>query len=97
VHKRQRSFGASDVVLAAGTLGTQRLLHSMRDSGNLPNLSPRLGVLTRSNSEAIVGARTFRGNVDFTRGVAITSSFYPDDQTTLNRCATAEAATPWAC
>ena len=81
VHKRQRSFGASDVVLAAGTLGTQRLLHSMRDSGNLPNLSPRLGVLTRSNSEAIVGARTFRGNVDFTRGVAITSSFYPDDQT----------------
>jgi cholesterol oxidase len=81
VRKRRKVFIASEVVLAAGTMGTQRLLHSMRDKGHLPNLSPRLGELTRSNSEAIIGARTFRRNVDFSRGVAITSSFYPDDQT----------------
>jgi cholesterol oxidase len=81
VRKRRRRIIGSDVVLAAGTLGTQKLLHSMRDKGNLPNLSPMLGELTRSNSEAIIGARTFRRNVDFTRGVAITSSFHPDDQT----------------
>ena len=81
VRKRRKVFIASEVVLAAGTMGTQRLLHSMRDRGHLPNLSPRLGELTRSNSEAIIGARTFRRNVDFSRGVAITSSFYPDDQT----------------
>ena len=81
VRKRRKRFVAPDVVLAAGTMGTQKLLHSMRDKGSLPNLSPRLGELTRSNSEAILGARTFRRNVDFSRGVAITSSFHPDDQT----------------
>jgi cholesterol oxidase len=81
LRKHRRTFVASDVVLAAGTMGTQKLLHFMRDEGSLPNLSPRLGELTRSNSEAIIGARTFRRNVDFSRGVAITSSFHPDDQT----------------
>jgi cholesterol oxidase len=79
--KRRRTFAARDVVLAAGTMGTQKLLHRMRDAGNLPNLSARLGELTRTNSEAILGARTFRRDADFTRGVAITSSFHPDDHT----------------
>jgi len=81
LRKRRRTFVAADVVLAGGTMGTQKLLHFMRDEGSLSNLSPRLGELTRSNSEAIIGARTFRRNVDFTKGVAITSSFYPDEQT----------------
>lgn len=77
----RRVFHADDVVLAAGTMGTQRLLHRMRDRGVLPGLSPRLGVLTRTNSEAILGARTFRGGADYTRGVAITSSFHPSPDT----------------
>jgi len=81
VAKHRRTFVAADVVLAAGTMGPQKLLHSMRDVGTLPNLSRRLGELTRSNSEAIIGARTFRRAVDFSKGVAITSSFYPDKQT----------------
>jgi cholesterol oxidase len=78
---RRRRFIAADVVLAAGTLGTQKLLHRMRDEGHLPHLSPRLGQLTRTNSEAILGARTFRKDADFTKGVAITSSFHPDEHT----------------
>jgi cholesterol oxidase len=81
VRKHRRTFVAEDVVLAAGTMGTQRLLHRMRDEGHLPHLSPRLGELTRTNSEAILGARTFRRDVDFTKGVAITSSFHPDEHT----------------
>ena len=76
-----RTFVAGDVVVAAGTLGTQKLLHAMRDGGRLPALSPRLGELTRTNSEAILGARAFRRDVDFTKGVAITSSFHPDEHT----------------
>jgi cholesterol oxidase len=76
-----RTFTAEQVVFAAGTLGTQRLLLRMRDEGVLPALSPRLGELTRTNSEAILGAMSNRKDVDFTRGVAITSSFYPDPQT----------------
>ncbi len=79
--RQRRTFHASQVVLAAGTMGTQRLLHRMRDEGLLPNLSDRLGELTRTNSEAILGARTFRPGVDYSRGVAISSSFHPDPQT----------------
>lgn len=79
--RQRRTLIARDVVVAAGTLGTQNLLHRMKHQGHLPNLSPCLGELTRTNSEALLGARTFRKDVDFTRGVAITSSFYPDEHT----------------
>jgi cholesterol oxidase len=79
--RQRRRFVAGQVVLAAGTYNTQRLLHRMRDSGALPDLSPRLGELTRTNSESIIGAATFRQREDFSRGVAITSSFHPDEHT----------------
>ncbi|GAA2965203.1 GMC family oxidoreductase [Actinokineospora diospyrosa] len=74
---------AGQVVLAAGTWGTQNLLHAMRDTGSLPKLSPRLGELTRTNSESIVGAgrTTVDPEHDYSRGVAITSSFHPDENT----------------
>ncbi|MDT7711806.1 MAG: cholesterol oxidase [Pseudonocardiales bacterium] len=79
----RRTIRANQVVLAAGTWGTQQLLHRMRDNGVLPRLSSRLGELTRTNSEAIVGATrtTVDPRRDFSRGVAITSSFYPDEHT----------------
>lgn len=85
-----RTFKARRVVLAAGTYGTQTLLHRMKSGGQLPYLSGRLGELTRTNSEALVGAQTdnrrYRkatgeAKVDFTRGVAITSSVHPDENT----------------
>lgn len=72
---------ADQVVLAAGALGTQRLLHVMRRSGELSHLSPRLGELTRTNSESLLGATARSRAVDYTRGVAITSSFHPAQQT----------------
>ncbi|MFD3497075.1 GMC family oxidoreductase N-terminal domain-containing protein [Streptomyces sp. NPDC058678] len=79
----RRSLTAARVVLAAGTWGTQRLLHRMRDNGVLPELSPRLGELTRTNSEAIIGASraVVDPERDFTRGVSITSSIHPDENT----------------
>jgi cholesterol oxidase len=85
-----RLFTARRVVLAAGTYGTQTLLHRMKAGGQLPYLSARLGDLTRTNSEALVGAQTdnrrYRkatgeARADFTRGVAITSSIHPDENT----------------
>ncbi|KFZ77531.1 cholesterol oxidase [Amycolatopsis sp. MJM2582] len=78
VRKAQRTFTAEHVVFAAASLGTQRLLHSLKDSGILPELSPRLGLLARTNSEAVLAARSLRDDTDFTRGVAITSSIHPD-------------------
>ena len=55
----------------------------MRDKGVLPRLSARLGELTRTNSEAIVGAGrpTVDPENDYSRGVAITSSIHPDENT----------------
>lgn len=86
VRRRRQVFEADQVIFAAGALGTQRLLHEMRATGTLPGLSARVGELTRTNSEAILGAtvplRSARKRgLDFTDGVAITSSFHPDPHT----------------
>jgi cholesterol oxidase len=79
----RHSLTAGRVVLAAGTWGTQQLLHRMRDTGVLPELSPRFGELTRTNSESIIGAgrSVVDPEHDFSRGVAITSSIHPDETT----------------
>ena len=82
MRRQRRTITAEQVVFAAGTYGTQKLLHRMKASGTLPRLSDRLGVRTRTNSEAILGVERFRSRGDdHSRGVAITSSFHPDDQT----------------
>ena len=76
-----RVLTADQVVFAASSLGTQRLLHRMRDEGFLPELSERLGHLARTNSESILGAIAPDNSVDYSKGVAITSSFHPDEHT----------------
>ncbi|CAM3662340.1 FAD-dependent oxidoreductase [Tsukamurella ocularis] len=83
LRKRRRTFTAQHVVFAAGTWGTQQLLHRLRDDGSLPELSDRVGVLTRTNSESILSAvrMTVDKDLDLTRGVAITSSFHPSGDT----------------
>ncbi|MFG1930334.1 GMC oxidoreductase [Mycobacterium sp. NPDC048908] len=80
---KRRTYTATHVVLAAGTYGTQKLLFKMRDKGKLPKLSDKLGVLTRTNSESIVGAGRFKvsSDLDLTHGVAITSSIHPTSDT----------------
>lgn len=81
VRKRRRVFTAERVVLSAGVLGTLKLLLKLRDSGRLPDLSPRLGDIVRTNSEAIVGASGRVARPELTQGVAITSSIHPDPTT----------------
>ena len=76
-----RVLTADQVVLAASALGTQRLLHQMKDEGHLPRISDRLGHLARTNSESILGAIAPDTAVDYSHGVAITSSFHPDQHT----------------
>ncbi|GAA0603840.1 GMC family oxidoreductase [Kribbella sandramycini] len=76
-----RRFTADQVVFAASAIGTAKLLHRLRDEGKLPRLSQRLGVLTRTNSESLLGAMAMGKDVDYTKGVAITSSFHPDEIT----------------
>ncbi len=63
-----RTLTADQVVFSASALGTQRLLHRMRDEGHLPRLSHRLGHLSRTNSESILGAIAPDTKVDYSRG-----------------------------
>ncbi len=86
--KNTRTFTARQLILAAGTWGTQNLMFKMRDSGRLPKLSDKLGVLTRTNSESIVGAGRLeaRPDLDLTHGVAITSSIHPSPDTHVEPC-----------
>lgn len=83
LRRDRRTYTAKHVILAAGTWGTQHLLFNMRDQGLLPRLSNRLGMLTRTNSESIVGAGKLEvdPNLDLTHGVAITSSIHPTPDT----------------
>ncbi|MEU4404383.1 GMC family oxidoreductase [Streptosporangium sp. NPDC023963] len=79
---RRRALTAEHVVFAAGTYGTQRLLHRLKAAGTLPRLSDRLGTLTRTNSEALLGfERLSVEGEKLNRGVAITSSIHPDAHT----------------
>ncbi|BDY30097.1 GMC oxidoreductase [Mycolicibacterium mageritense] len=83
LRRKRKTFTATHLILAAGTYNTQKLLFKMRDAGKLPRLSSRLGVLTRTNSESIVGAQTLTvsPDLDLTHGVAITSSVHPTADT----------------
>jgi cholesterol oxidase len=54
------------------------LLLRCREEGTLPRLSARLGARVRTNSETLTGATARRGDVDYSQGVAITSSVFPD-------------------
>jgi len=72
------------VVLAAGTLGTLSLLLHCRDvSRSLPNLSRRLGELVRTNSESLLGVSARSLQVNYSKGLAITSIFHPDGVTAV--------------
>lgn len=70
VETRRGRFRARRVVVAAGVLGTVKLLLASR----LPGISPRLGERVRTNSEALVGVRTRDRRADHSLGVAIGSA-----------------------
>jgi len=79
--KDRRVHRARGVVLAAGALGTNRLLARCKLNGSLPRISGRLGELVRTNSEAILAVTLPPGADDMTKRVAISSSVYPDPDT----------------
>jgi cholesterol oxidase len=70
-----------EVIVAAGALGTAKLLHSVRAKGNLSGMSQRLGELSRTNSESLLGVVAKSKDIDFSSGSAITSSVFPDEDT----------------
>lgn len=81
-----RTITGQQVILAAASIGTQKLLHRMKAEGHLPELSDRLGHLSRTNSESILGAIAPDRSIDYSYGIAITSSFHPDADTHVEPC-----------
>ena len=78
----RRTIRARGVVVAAGALGTNKLLQRCRLGGALPRISNRLGELVRTNSESILAVTVPEDYPDdLTRRVAISGSIYPDADT----------------
>ncbi len=79
--RARRTLRAKHVVLSAGSYGTVELLMRCRERGSLPRLSDRLGTYLRTNSEALLAVRSRRDDVDYSKGIAITSGVFVDDKT----------------
>jgi len=82
--EKTRRVRARNIVLAAGVLGTMRLLFRCRDvTRSLSDLSPRLGDRVRTNSEALLGVTSRDNTTDYSQGIAITSIFQADAVTQI--------------
>jgi cholesterol oxidase len=79
--KDRQVLRARKVVLAAGVLGSVKILLEARERGSLPHVSPALGGSVRTNSEAILGVDARAPKQSYAKGIAITSSFHPDEHT----------------
>jgi len=75
---RQR-VRARNVILSGGVMGTINLLLRLRDeTRSLPNLSPRLGDMVRTNSEALLGAVARKSDINYSEGISISSIYNLD-------------------
>src|SRR5829696_496023 len=81
LRRDRRTVRARGVVLAAGALGTNKLLARCKLEGSLPRVSDRLGRCVRTNSEAILAVTLPKDRADLIKRVAISSSVYPDPDT----------------
>ncbi|HSF82996.1 MAG TPA: GMC oxidoreductase [Anaerolineales bacterium] len=82
LRKPGRRVRARRVVVSAGVLGTLKLLFHCRDvSRSLADISPRLGELVRTNSEALMGVVGRDDKINYSEGISITSIFNADEVT----------------
>ena len=83
-----RYVKAAKVIFSGGVMGTVKLLLKCKDRMHLPKLSHCLGDYVRTNSESILGIRSqsIDNSKDFTKGIAISAGFKPDDNTHIETC-----------
>jgi len=80
--KRKQVVMAKRVIFSAGVMGTMNLLLKLRDvQKSLPDLSPRLGDVVRTNSEALLGGLARKSGINYSEGVSISSIFNADEST----------------
>tara|TARA_Y100001970_G_C14233047_1_gene859917 strand:+ start:984 stop:2558 length:1575 start_codon:yes stop_codon:yes gene_type:complete len=80
LHPKQ-IFECDNVIVSGGVMGSVKLLMECKRNGSLPNLSSQLGNFVRSNSEAIIGVKTKKPDIELTKGIAISAGFHPDKDT----------------
>jgi cholesterol oxidase len=82
--KRTQTVHAKNVIFSASVMGTMKLLLNLRDvKGSLPKLSPRLGQMVRTNSEALLGSVARTSEINYSEGVAISSIYNYDEITRI--------------
>jgi cholesterol oxidase len=80
--KPERRVRARNVIVSAGTIGTLELLFRCRDeTKSLHKISHHLGDRVRTNSENILGVTARKRDVDYSKGIAISSIFSADEVT----------------
>jgi len=80
--RKVRHHTTEQVIFSASVMGNLSLLAHLHETGALANMSPTLGQLVRTNSESIPGATArASSDVDYSQGVAISSSIYPNETT----------------
>jgi cholesterol oxidase len=84
--RQRRALRAQGVVFSASVLGTVPLLLDCKARGSLATLSDHLGNYVRTNSEAILYATAHDDEVDYSKGIAITSGVHPDEHTHIEMC-----------
>jgi cholesterol oxidase len=78
---KTKAFKAKSVIVSGSVLGTVGLLSKMKEKGKLPRISNRLGDVVRTNSETILPVTIYGKDIDYSQGIAITSSVHPDEHT----------------
>jgi cholesterol oxidase len=81
LRKRRGTLKARGVVIAAGALGTNKLLAGCKLRGSLPGISDRLGHLVRTNSESVLAVTLPDDKHAPWNDVAISASIHPDPDT----------------
>jgi cholesterol oxidase len=77
----KRKIKTRGVVVSGGSFGTVDLLMRCKERGSLSRISNRIGDFLRTNSEALLAVRSKRNDVDFSKGIAITSGAFVDEKT----------------
>jgi cholesterol oxidase len=81
IRRQPQRFTCRGVVFSASALGTMELLFHLREKGSLPDISERLGKHVRTNSESLIGVRVPGCSDDLSKGIAIGSGVYIDEDT----------------
>lgn len=81
LRRNGRRYRAAGVVVAAGALGTNRLLANCKHRGSLARISDRLGQLVRTNSESVLAVTLPDESQNIWNSVAISASIHVDQDT----------------